>query len=396
MQELVYVLAPPACAFILCFLLWLALGRDPKVTGTIYPLYEPPQGLGVIETGILLDDVLNRKDLAYELYNLILQRIIEIGDDNYLYLNALPENAAYKSLSGGQQKLLDSLFSASYGRVQKPAMRLDTLSFKTSAIKDAVYDYLAAQGYYHKSPKKQRQAFYSSAFTLMTAGIVWNVAIFILLFDFHSKKPNEMNPMLHMFIPWELVLGLFLAGFIIGIFGSFMGRKTPEGVKKQLEIYGFREFIITAERDRIELVAKEVPEQYKKTLPYAFLFGVGDQWAITADDLAELSINEHLDKITADIDPETIEEAFEEKKNILFFIVNAILKSIFDGISNGTKASLSRRFDRNSEYRRIMEEDVMGKYDDYKLMALANEMPPEIKSKIVEKNLEDLDIKMNP
>ena len=386
MQELFYVLVPPAAAFTLCLLIWLIHGRDPKINGTVYPLYEPPEGLGVIETGILLDDVLNRKDLAYELYNLILRKIVKIGDDNYLYLNALPESEEYKNLSGGQQKLLDALFSASYGRVRNPAMRLDTLSFKTGIIKKAVYEYLAGQGYYRSSPQKQRQAFYSFAFLLISGGIIWNTIVIMSLFDNHRLAKTGWLPM----IPWWLVLGLFLAGFVFGVFGSFMGRKTPEGVKKQLEIYGFREFIVTAERDRIELFAKEEPGQYKKILPFAFLFGVGGQWAVTADNLAALSVNEDLRKVTADIDPETIEEAFEEKKNIFFFVINAILKSIFEGISRGTQAGLSRHFDRNSEYRKILEEDIQGKYDDFKIMELAGKMPPDIRAKILEKDLKDL------
>jgi hypothetical protein len=67
------------------------------------------------------------------------------------------------------------------------------------------------------------------------------------------------------------LLGFFLAGLIVGLFGNLMGSKTTEGVKKKLEIQGFREFIITAERDRVELFAKATPEQYKKILPYTFL-----------------------------------------------------------------------------------------------------------------------------
>jgi len=56
---------------------------------------------------------MNRKDLAYELYNLILNDYIKLGNDNYIYLQITPTSPQYKALSGGQQRLLDTLFSHS-------------------------------------------------------------------------------------------------------------------------------------------------------------------------------------------------------------------------------------------------------------------------------------------
>jgi hypothetical protein len=390
MQEIVYIIVPPAVAFAVCFLLWLAWGRDTKISRTVYPLYQAPEGLGVLECGILLDDVMNRKDLAYELYNLALNGIVKIGEDNYMYMQITPDSDRYKGLTGGQQKLLDALFSHSYGQVSNPAMRLDSLNIKTSRIKKAVYEYLAEQGYYRRSPQKQRQYFYSVATFLMGGGIFIDIAAFFSTFeDWDKIDPFTINGH-SIFIPGWLLLGLFLAGLVVGIFGSFMGRKTAEGVKKKLEIYGFREFIVTAERDRVELFAKEEPEQYKKILPFAFLFGVGEQWAITADDLAQLAVDEDLRTVTANMDPESIEEAFEEKKNIFFFIVNMTLKSAFDGLAGAARGSLSRQFDRNDEYRRIIDRDFSDRMDTEKLLEFSAHLPPEARKKLVEKSVKEI------
>jgi hypothetical protein len=390
MQELLYIIGPPAIAFAACFLLWLAFGRDTKIDRAVYPIYRAPEGLGVLECGILLDDVMNRKDLAYELYNLALNDIVKIGDDKYAYLQVSPESERYKSLTEGQQKLLEALFSHSYGRVQNPAMRLDCLNLKTSKIKKAVYDHLTAQGYYRTSPQAQRKVFYSFASLLMGGGIVWNIVMFFVLMEDWKLTERIYRNDAPIFIPGWLVLGLLLAGLVVGIFGSFMGRKTAEGVKKKLEIYGFREFIVTAERDRIEFFARTEPEQYKQVLPYAFLFGVGEQWAVTADDLARLSTDEHLSRITADMDPETIEEAFEEKKNIVFFLINLILKNVFEGIAGGINHSLSRNFDRNGEYRAVIDREFSGKMDTEKLLEFSAHLPPEARKRIVEKSMDDM------
>jgi len=102
MQELIYIALAPIIAFICCLLLWLAIGRDAKLDRAVYPLYEPPSNLGVLECGILLDDVMHRKDLAYELYNLILNDYIKLGNDNYIYLQITPTSPQYKALSGKQ------------------------------------------------------------------------------------------------------------------------------------------------------------------------------------------------------------------------------------------------------------------------------------------------------
>jgi|GEM_PF-2166201 len=390
MQELVYIITPPATAFAACFLLWLAYGRDTKINRAVYPLYEAPKGLGVLECGILLDDVMNRKDLAYELYNLALNGIVKIGDDNYLHLLKQPKTAEYQSLTAGQKKLLEQLFGHINGRVEYPEMRLDCLNLKTSRIKKAIYDYLTELGYYETSPQGQRHAFYTIASFLMGGGIFWNIAIFISTFeDWDKVDPFSINNV-SIFIPGWLLLGFFLAGMVIGIFGSFMGRKTEEGVKKKLEIYGFREFIVTAERDRVELFAKEMPEAYKQVLPFAFLFGVGEKWAITANNLAQLAVDEHLSMITGELDPETIEEAFEEKKNIIFFVINIILKNTIDALTNGTRGAIYRNFDKNGEYRAIIDREFSNKMDTEKLLEFSAHLPPEARKKIVEKAVNEM------
>jgi hypothetical protein len=54
MQELIYIALAPIIAFICCLLLWLAIGRDAKLDRAVYPLYEPPSNLDVLNAAFSL------------------------------------------------------------------------------------------------------------------------------------------------------------------------------------------------------------------------------------------------------------------------------------------------------------------------------------------------------
>lgn len=68
--------------------------------------------------------------------------------------------------------------------------------------------------------------------------------------------------------------GSFFAGFLCGL----MAKRTDEYVKKIGAILGFKNFITTTERERIQVMLQENPELYYHILPYAQVLGVSDEW----------------------------------------------------------------------------------------------------------------------
>ena len=76
-------------------------------------------------------------------------------------------------------------------------------------------------------------------------------------------------------LPWFAVL----ATIIIGVFASFIDKRTPIGVLWMGQILGFREFLKTAEHDKLVALVEGDPEYFYNILPYAWVLNVSDKWA---------------------------------------------------------------------------------------------------------------------
>ncbi len=94
-------------------------------------------------------------------------------------------------------------------------------------------------------------------------------------------------------IPWAfLVLPAllqdftYLIGYIIGlgcIFGmniclKYLPKRTPYGNEMLGKLKGFRNFLETAEKDRLEAMVEQDPTYFYDILPYTYVLGVSDKW----------------------------------------------------------------------------------------------------------------------
>ena len=57
-----------------------------------------------------------------------------------------------------------------------------------------------------------------------------------------------------------------------------MQRKTPLGDQLHAKIRGFRKFIMTAEKSRLEMMQSQDAEYFYNILPYAYVLGVSNEW----------------------------------------------------------------------------------------------------------------------
>ena len=51
-------------------------------------------------------------------------------------------------------------------------------------------------------------------------------------------------------------------------------------------IRGFRRFLETAEKDRLEMLVEESPDYFYKILPYTYVLGISAKWIRKFDDIA--------------------------------------------------------------------------------------------------------------
>lgn len=86
------------------------------------------------------------------------------------------------------------------------------------------------------------------------------------------------------FIAWEanrisqITLGLCIV-FLLYLMAANSVKRSAKGDDYTARIMGFRDFILYAEKDRIEALVEENPSYFYNVLPYAMVLGITDKWA---------------------------------------------------------------------------------------------------------------------
>jgi uncharacterized membrane protein len=82
-------------------------------------------------------------------------------------------------------------------------------------------------------------------------------------------------------VSFPTAFALVAGGLIAYLFYHLLKAPTLAGAKVMAEINGFREFLNTAERDRLELLNPPniTPEVFEKFLPYAIALDCENRWA---------------------------------------------------------------------------------------------------------------------
>jgi len=83
----------------------------------------------------------------------------------------------------------------------------------------------------------------------------------------------------------KLIATFGLSAVNIGLV-AYMDKRTPLGVDYLGKILGLKQFIETAEKDRLEMLVKDDPSYFYKLLPYAYVFNVTDIWSKKFESIA--------------------------------------------------------------------------------------------------------------
>jgi uncharacterized membrane protein len=70
-----------------------------------------------------------------------------------------------------------------------------------------------------------------------------------------------------------------IAAYAMAIISVTLINRTPDYSEKLNQIIGFKEFILYAEKDRLEAMLEDDPQLYYHVLPYAQVLGVTEKWA---------------------------------------------------------------------------------------------------------------------
>jgi uncharacterized membrane protein YgcG len=244
-------------------LIWKKWGKDEEVT--VQTEYYPPENISPGISGYIIDNRLNQRDLTAlvpywgaggflrvnEIEKKSLLGLIKNKDYEFVKLKNLPANALQfeKTFFDGIFKTGDNVKLSDLKNVLYTTMNKAKSQLESEINKDDYY------------------VMYSRGMGCIFPFIgLLAVAIgfFSLVDDWQEKL-------------W-LGAALISSGIIMILFGIFMTKKTRKGTLLYQKLLGFKEFIKSVEKDRLQEFLKQDENYFDKVLPYAIVFDMADKW----------------------------------------------------------------------------------------------------------------------
>lgn len=245
--------------------LWRTRGRDKIEHKVTVPEYNIPDGIKPFALGSIKDERVDMVDITATIIDLAYRGFIKIkeyGSAEVLGIKIKQPEFEFTvvkqfvDLTEPESKIVEGIFEGK-DRVTTEDLK-NKFYKKIPGIQSKIYNYLASEKYFTENPNDVRTRYMTYAVALIVIGLGGIFSSFIL-------------PFFVGFGVSMLITGVFLA-----IFSRYMPAKTEAGSKLFHKILGFKMYLETAEKYRVQNLT---PEMFEKFLSYAIVFGIEKQWA---------------------------------------------------------------------------------------------------------------------
>ena len=252
--------------------------------GTIIAEYEPPQSIHPGVMDVILHEGMSGKLWAGTVVDLAVRGYVKISDDTKTVLGIfkskeyivtkVKDYANDLHLMRYEKEFLDFIFSIPGETFSTRALKKASQSTKremfkqTQELKDHLYKEIdETTGAYFVGLEKKKY--------LALVPIVLVVGIISLIATSVAHAPLLWR--------YGLLVGEIVLMYItLRSFITFNPRLNEEGATLKERILGFKLYLATAERYRLQNLT---PDRFEKYLPYAMIFGVEKKWAKTFDNM---------------------------------------------------------------------------------------------------------------
>jgi len=259
----------PLFIFIYSYALWRRTGKDARIDKTIIAQYEPFQNMPPALLQVLAKQKSDIRGILAQIIDLSVRGYLRISEKEkgfsifkhkeYIFEKKREGN----DLESFEKKIFDSLFE---NRSFASSSDLRNKFYKNiPAISKEIYRAAAQTNFFNGNIQEIRKRY----------GAIWMILIIIsgfsLFIPFYLLNPSPIISISVLIIFFSI-----LTSAIIGfIFSYFMPALTKEGAEAKWHMLGFKQYLNTAEKFRIEA---ETLDTFSKFLPFAMVFGVEKQW----------------------------------------------------------------------------------------------------------------------
>jgi uncharacterized membrane protein len=309
----------PFFVTIFLFIYWWKNGKDMPLKGPVIAQYGPPDDLKPAQIGAIMHQDLRPVDISATIIDWAVRgyiKIKEIKNKPFDVFLGVSKSIDYeliilKNLEEGsnpyEKKLWEEIFIAT-----KVSPKMSEVNFRMyvwyKKIRKEIAAEMSLMGYFVRDFSKRFWPFFKlNYFRLYVFILAFLFPFFVSIAVFLKTEPLIM------------VIAIFMVPIIFAIFSGFMPKRTQKGADAYWKILGFKEYIETAEKYRIQFQEKE--DTFEKFLPYAMVFGLSQKWAKAFE-----GIYNHF--------PSWYEGSYVGTFSIISF--NKTLGSAFFGTTNGS------------------------------------------------------------
>lgn len=251
----------PVFVFIFLFNKWWREGKDPKIKKPIVAQYEPPDDLKPAEVGLILNQRITGKEITATLVDLAVRGYIKIKEIprndifekvDYELINLKDFNDPQEELREYEREILNKIFD-SKDRVLISNLK-NKFRYHLLSIIEKIYSGITKFEYFVSEPQKIQRRLTGIGVGVTALGFVFGI----------------------FFRNYILLISVFLSGILFLIFAPFMPKRTSKGIEAYWQILGFKEYINTAEKYRLQFQERE--NIFEEFLPYAIIFGLVEKW----------------------------------------------------------------------------------------------------------------------
>ena len=301
-------------AMLAAFVLWHYYGKDDPVVETIE--FHPPAALNSLETALAYKGEVDGEDVVSLIVYLagkgylrieetskgdfLLRKMKEYDGNNKverIFFNSLFATRDFVTKSDLKNKFYKTINKITH--MMNSQRNSNVLFYENSTNKDTILVLMAIASVILSLYHPILEINGSVAGAIVTSGLVGSILVIVMR---ALMKPGKIFAKIYLLL-WAIgFLGIsgsiiIFQGFIyadpiyrfasvyglvgcveIMFFRHYMPKRTDYGNRILGYLQGFREFLQTAEKDRLEALVEEDPQYFYSILPYTYVLGVSDKW----------------------------------------------------------------------------------------------------------------------
>lgn len=271
---------------VIAILLWFLFGKNKKVVEVVE--FYPPDNMNPMELGYYVDAKLNPKDLTSLIVYWAGKGFLDIHEEGKKGLFSkidyiLEKKNEIKTDKEYERYFFDNLFSFSNSGNMVYISSLRDNFYKHMDKTVTLFEIDLAMTKKRLYTKQSR--FWGSIISAMPLLFLFTAMIkFSIEYGIKLFSPEILGVIPYILTLYPLIIPIT---FFLFFMSSRMKKRTEEYSSLLGRIRGFKRFLTTVEKDKLEMLVDENPSYFFDILPYTIVMNISDKWA---DKFKELTV----------------------------------------------------------------------------------------------------------